>query len=282
MVRCNLIVNADDFGWSEGVNEAVCSLYDEGIITSTSLMVGGPAARDAVARARSRPGLVVGLHLALVQAPPLLPPKEVPHLVNRHGWLESDCLRAGLRCALLPAYRREMKRELEAQFKAFEGLALGWSHVDSHLHFSLVPPVFAAIRDLARRYRVVGFRVPEDDFGLHRRLEGAGARGHRLHALWFRLNCRRQRRALQSSGWVVPERCYGFFRSGRLDADYLARLVRAMPDGDHELHCHPDLSTESGRAEWGALRSRQFRAALAERGVTLTTYAALAKHRRTS
>ena len=98
-----LIINADDFGWSTGVNEAVCALHSEGIVTSTSLMVGAPAATDAVERLAASPGLAVGLHVALVGAPPLLPPGEVPHLLDRDG---------NLRCHLF-------------------GLeALVWAHID--------------------------------------------------------------------------------------------------------------------------------------------------------
>jgi hopanoid biosynthesis associated protein HpnK len=275
-VSCRLIVNADDFGWSEGVNEAVCALYDEGIVTSTSLLVGAPAAREARSRLRSRPGLAVGLHLAGVHAPALLPREVIPRLADRDGELETRCLPAALRCTLLPSVREELARELEAQAKAFDGLGLGWSHVDSHLHFTLVPGVFRMALDLCKRYPVLGFRVPQDDFRLYARMAPADALRQSLFALAFEALCRGQRKKVRAAGLRVTDRCYGLFRTGRLDADYLSRLVREMPDGDLELHCHPDLSTEHGRREFEALRSPGFREALRQRGVVLSTYASLA------
>jgi chitin disaccharide deacetylase len=178
---------------------------------------------------------------------------------------------AGLRCLVSPAYRRQMCREMEAQFKSFDALGVGWSHVDSHVHFSLVPPVFESMLELCNRYGVSGLRVPEDDWELYRRLYPDEARAHRLEALWFSLLCARQRRRLRGTRLVTTRRCYGFFRSGRLDLPYLTRLIEQLPEGDHELHCHPDSSTEAGRTEMKALLSPELREALERRGVELAT-----------
>jgi hopanoid biosynthesis associated protein HpnK len=274
-VACRLILNADDLGWSQGVNDAVCDLYDEGIITSTSLMVGAPAAPDAVARVEHRPGLAVGLHLTLVGGPSLLPPQTIPHLVDRRGWFSSNCLQAGLWYTLLSSCHRELRLEAGAQFKALSATGIPWSHADSHMHFSLTPVVFRTMLDLCRQYPVAGIRVPEDDYRLYHRIDPAGAARQRLPALWFRLACGYQRRLLSATPFAVTQRCYGFFRTGRLDIDYLERLVAEMPDGEFELHCHPDLSTEAGRAEYQALRSARFRRALESRRVALSTYRSL-------
>jgi chitin disaccharide deacetylase len=238
-------------------------------------MVGAPAAWDAVERARSRPALPVGLHVTLVHGPALLPHDELPHLADARGWLSFHPMAAGLRCTLLPACRAELRREAEAQFKAFDGLGLGWSHVDTHLHFGLTPVVFSLLVDLCRKYRVPGYRVPEDDFGLYRRIDPADAARQRLLALHFSTLCLSQRRRAEQAGLQTTRWCYGLFRSGRLDVDYLERLVGEMPDADLELHCHPDLSTETGRVEFEALRSPRFRRALERRGVILSTYKSL-------
>ena len=121
----------------------------------------------------------------------------------------------------------------------------------------------------------MGIRVPEDDFSLYRQLEPADAARQRLEALAFSFLCRGQRRRASAAGLRTTDRCYGFLRSGALDADYLSRLVLALPDGDLELHCHPDLSTPGGHAEFEALQSPSFRNALRERGVILSTYESL-------
>ena len=273
---CRLIITADDLGWSAGVNEAIAALYDEGAITAASLLVGAPAAAEAIGLAKARPGLAVGLHLAAVAAPALLPRDAAPRLVDRDGQLPRDSFRAGLRYTTDRALRAELQRELEAQFKAFAALGLGWSHLDFHVHMGLTPAVFDAAAALCARYPAAGVRVPEDDHDLYRSLCPV-APAQRLHAAWFRMGCRRMRRRAGELGLRTTRWCYGFFRSGQLDVEYLSRLIRRLPDGDLELHCHPDLSTPAGRAEFEALRCGPVREALAERGVQLTTFLGLVK-----
>lgn len=273
-VSCRLIINVDDYGWSEGVNEAVCRLYDTGIVTSTSLMVAGPALRDGLERLERRPGLAVGLHVALVAAPSVLPPQGLRHIVDERGWLSARHAEAGLKYTLLPACRAELVRETAGQFHAFAALGLSWSHVDSHRHFHLTPVLFREMLRHSRDYGASGFRVPEDDWALYQSMDPVDAARQRSLARVFSWLSARQRSTLRSAGFTLADRCYGLFRTGRLDAEYLAELVRRMPDGLHELHSHPDVSTERGLAEFEALDSPAFRRALEERGVRLTTYPA--------
>ncbi len=273
-MACRLIVNVDDFGLSSGVNEAVARLHQAGVVTSTSLMVAGPAAEDAVRIARSLPSLAVGLHMVLVHGPALLPRERIPLLVDGRGHFDYNPRRAGLRYSVGPLHRRQLQAELAAQFDAFEAAGLPWSHADSHLHFNLTPVMFEAALSLALRHRVPGFRVPEDDLALYRRLDPADARAQWLMGSVFHLLCRGQRPRVEAAGFVTPRWCYGLFRSGRLTADYLTALVERLPDGLLELHCHPDLGTPAGSAEYEALSSPSFREALSRRSVELTTYTA--------
>lgn len=273
---CRLILNADDFGWSEGANAAVAELYDRGVVTSTSLMVGGPAAADAVRILRSRSGLAVGLHLALVDAVALLPLREIPALVDDHGRFPRDPVRMGLRYTFSRAARHQMRREAEAQFKAFAALGFPLSHVDTHVHMALTPTVFQTALRLACEHGARGFRVPLDDFALYRQLDPVDADRQKEMARAFRLLCKGRRATAEARGLRCVERCYGFFRSGRLDTGYLCRLIESLPEGDFELHCHPDLSTPEGEREYQALASREVGDALRARGVTLCTYASLA------
>lgn len=273
---CRLIVNADDFGASEAINEAVLRLADDGIVTSTSLMVSGAAARDAVQIVRDRPSLAVGLHLAPVDAAPVLPPAEVPLLLEAGGRrLRADFRAAGIRYSLSPARQAQLRAEAEAQFKSFAGLGLPWSHVDCHLHFSLTPAVFRIAVDLATHYGVPALRIPQDDFALYRAMDPTDAPRQRGLAFWFDAFCKRQRRRVALTQLRTTRYCYGLFRTGRLDEEYLVRLIERLPDGDLELHCHPDLSTPAGRAEFEALRSGRVRRALEQRGVELATYSSL-------
>lgn len=273
---CRLILNADDFGWSEGVNSAVARLYDAGIVTSTSLMVGGPAAAGAVEVLRSRPGLAAGLHLSLVDAVAVLPRERIPALVAADGSFPRDPVRMGLRYTLHPAARAQMRLEAQAQFELFSSLRIPLSHVDTHVHMALTPVVFRTAIRLAREHGAIGFRVPLDDFALYRQLDPDDADRQKEMARRFRLLCRGRRSAVEAAGMRCAQFCYGFFRSGRLDRDYLCRLIENMPDGDHELHCHPSLATPEGKREYDALASEQVRSALRSRGAALCTYASLA------
>ena len=91
-----LIVTADDFGLAVEVNQAVEAAHRDGILTGASLMVGAPAAADAVARAKALPSLKVGLHVVLVDGRPVLPPAAVPDLVGPDGAFIDDMPRAGV------------------------------------------------------------------------------------------------------------------------------------------------------------------------------------------
>ena len=103
-----LIVSADDFGLSVAVNEGIERAHREGVLTAASLMVAGPAAADAVARARANPGLRVGLHLVAVEGPAVLPASEIPDLVDASGQFSSDQVRLALRYAASGAARRQL------------------------------------------------------------------------------------------------------------------------------------------------------------------------------
>ena len=101
-----LVVTGDDFGLAEPVNEAIVEAHRRGILTAASLMVGAGAAHDAVRRARGVPSLRVGLHLVVVEGRPVLPPEQVPDLVDKDGWFSRHLVRSGFRYYFNPSVRR--------------------------------------------------------------------------------------------------------------------------------------------------------------------------------
>jgi len=133
-----VIVSADDFGLSEGVNEAVEQACREGILTTASLMVAGPAAADAVRRARRLPKLRVGLHLVVIEGPAVGP---APGLVDADGQFSSNQLRLGINYFFRPAIRRQLAAEIRAQFAAFAATGLRLDHANAHKHMHLHPTV---------------------------------------------------------------------------------------------------------------------------------------------
>src|SRR5437870_6350189 len=114
-----LIINGDDFGYSEAVNCAIIQAHREGVLTSASLMVNERAASGAVRLAKENPSLAVGLHLVLVLGRAALPSSQIPHLVDAHGNFTRSSFRAGLNYYFNPAARRELRREMRAQFDKF-------------------------------------------------------------------------------------------------------------------------------------------------------------------
>ena len=137
-----LIVNADDFGRSQSINQAVVRAHREGILTTASLMVNEPGFAEAVALARETPQLGVGLHLTLLCGHAALPPEKIPGLVDAERRF-SDCpVTVGLRYFARRGLRPQLEAEIRAQFEKFYATGLPLDHVNGHLHLHLHPVVF--------------------------------------------------------------------------------------------------------------------------------------------
>jgi len=250
-----VVVNADDFGRSPEVVAAVAQAYDEGILTSASLMVTGGAVAAAVQAARERPGLGVGLHLVLARARAASSPQEVPHMTDEVGLLPRSVTWAGLLYLFSPAARRELARELRAQFEAFAATGLSLSHVDSHHHLHLHPAVFPLVLSLAHEFGAGAIRLNVSDellFSLR----------HELAHPWLKLGWKlvfslltfRCARTLRRRPLPTAARVYGLMQSGSFTARYLAALLehlvqRRRPSAAAEvveIYCHPSLRRESG------------------------------------
>src|SRR5580658_8348046 len=170
-MAARLVVTADDFGADVAVNEAVEIAHRQGILTAASLMVGASAAADAVARARALPSLAVGLHLALVEARPVLPPEQLAHLVDDRGLFRGDMAAAGATMFFIPAARRQLAAEIAAQFEAFAATGLRLDHVNAHKHFHLHPTIAGMILKIGARHGLRAARVPLEDSGPLRAVE---------------------------------------------------------------------------------------------------------------
>ncbi|MEO7026835.1 MAG: hopanoid biosynthesis-associated protein HpnK, partial [Caulobacteraceae bacterium] len=166
-----LIITADDFGAAPEVNEAVAIGHSQGVLTAASLMVGAPAAAEAVAIAKSLPSLRVGLHLVLVQGRPVMPPDEIPALVDAEGRFRSDMARAGAAIFFRPDARAQLAAEIAAQFAAFAATGLPLDHANAHKHFHLHPTIGALMARIGRRFGLKAARAPVEPRGVLRRVE---------------------------------------------------------------------------------------------------------------
>ncbi|MDR3537637.1 MAG: hopanoid biosynthesis-associated protein HpnK [Acetobacteraceae bacterium] len=230
-----VIFSADDFGLSEAVNEGIERAHRDGLLRSASLMVAGPAAADAVHRARRLPGLRVGLHLVVIEGPAALSPPEIPALLDANGQIPSDQLRLGLRYFFRPAVRRQLEAEIRAQFHAFAATGLTLDHANAHKHMHLHPTVGALMLRIGRSYGLRAIRVPAEPPWVLAACGTPGSLGDRLLYRWTDLLHHQARRA----GMVVNDHCFGLAWSGRMTAERLQRLAEHLPEGVSEIYFHP-------------------------------------------
>jgi hopanoid biosynthesis associated protein HpnK len=231
-----LIVTADDFGADLAVNEAVEEAHVRGVLTAASLMVGAPAAADAVARARRLPSLRVGLHLVLVEGAPVNDPGAIPDLVGSDGLFRTDMAALGAAIFFRPAVRRQMRAEVEAQFAAYAATGLPLDHVNTHKHYHLHPSILAAILQVGRRYGLSALRAPIEPRAVLAQVEPQAAPGAAwITAPWAALGRGRARRA----GVRAPDQVFGLAWSGAMTAERLRGVMHHLPDGLSEIYLHP-------------------------------------------
>jgi chitin disaccharide deacetylase len=251
------------------VNRAVEIAHLEGVLTAASLMVGAPAAAGAVEIARRLPRLAVGLHLALVDAAPVLPASAVPDLVDGHGRFRANMALSGAAMFFLPHVRRQMIAEVRAQFEAFRATGLKLDHVAAHKQFHLHPSITSAILDLAAEFGVRAVRAPLEPGAVLARIEPAAPD---LAAAALRPFVWLQRTRLKRAGLATPDQVFGLSWSGAMTSPRLAGLMAHLPQGVTEIYTHP--ATSSGfvgatpgyryEEELAALASPDLRRLLAE------------------
>jgi hopanoid biosynthesis associated protein HpnK len=269
----NLIVTADDFGAAEAVNDAVQRCHENGILTAASLMVAGTAAADAVRRARQMPSLRVGLHLVLVEGNPVLPAAQVPDLVDAQGHFRTDMARAGAAMFFLPKVRRQLEKEIEAQFDAFDATGLTLDHVNAHKHFHLHPTIAGLIVKIGKCHGLRGARVPLEPQHVLRQVEQHG--GSATVALTAPF-ARALRGRFKRAGIAAPDQVFGLAWSGAMNAARLAGLLSHLPDGLSEIYMHPATGDYPGcapgyeyRAEMAALTDPRMAALIAGGNIRL-------------
>ena len=202
-------------------------------------MVGAPAAAQAVQLARRLPRLAVGLHLALVDADPVLPPSAVPDLVDRRGRFRTNMALAGAAMFFLPRVRRQMRAEMRAQFEAFRTTGLKLDHVNAHKHFHLHPSILSAVIELALEFGAP-VRAPVEPQEVLARIESTrlGLTASALAPI-----ARLQRARLKRAGIATPDQVFGLAWTGAMIHPRFAGLIGHLPEGVTEIYTHPALSS---------------------------------------
>ena len=286
-----LIINADDFGLTAGVNRAIAEAHQRGIVTSSTLMANSQAFDEAVAIARSATGnnFSVGCHVVLLDGEPLLPATQVPSLLEpKNG---ASCFRESLNGFAVASFRHqlnseEIEAETAAQIGRLQASGIQPSHLDTHKHAHMFPSVLRPLLQAAKSKGVGAVRNP---FGQVWPLPLASLL--RTRQVWIRfaqLNVLRNfagnfRREVAAHGLRTTDGSLGVLVTGVLDLKLFTAIVESIPDGTWEFVCHPgyndaDLDNVrtrlrgSRQQELSLLTSPEAKDLLRRRGVELISY----------
>jgi hopanoid biosynthesis associated protein HpnK len=275
-LRSLLIVNADDFGVSEGVNRGIAEAHRMGILTSTTLMANMPAFEHARQISAENPRLGVGIHLNLTGGEPVLPLRKVPHLVDGNGrFLRVDRFLIRLSTGRIPV--QEIEAELSAQVERAISGGFSPTHLDSHHHVHTHPVIQPVAVRIALRYGVRGIRCPVEIGPAV-----VGAKGSLVKALGLSALGKLLQSRVRRAGLISPDRFRGLQLGMAFSADPLHAMLRRLPPGSTELMCHPGYPDEGLRRQtsYADGRERELRALLdlAGRDVLLETGVALGNY----
>jgi hopanoid biosynthesis associated protein HpnK len=236
-----LIITSDDFGLSTGVNRAVEKAWKEGILTCASIMPGGAAFSEAVKIAGRNPGLQVGLHLTLVQGRAVLPPSQIPDLVNEVGEFSDNPVTAGMRYFFDKGLYKQLLREIEAQIQRVVDSGLPLSHIDGHLNIHLHPTVFAFLTELMPRYGITSFRLSRERLAHNLRFDKQRRFGKTVERLIFGALAGHARPHLDRLGIRYAGEVKGVLNSGRMTEEYILQILDGLKEGLTELYFHPGI-----------------------------------------
>jgi len=283
-------VNADDFGFTSGVNRAIVEAHTRGVVTSSTLMANGPAFAEAVLLAKSSPRLSVGCHVVLIDGEPVVNSQQLPSLTTRSITTQGH-FRDGLKTFAVRAIAGRMKAEeitteATAQIRRIQAAGISVSHVDTHKHTHLFPKI---LRPVLRAAAECGVRAVRNPFGPRMPLRSSQLL--RRPNLWTRYAevrvlsrfAGKFREAVDREGFATPDGTLGIEVTGTLDETLFHAIAQSIPEGTWEFVCHPgyndaDLQAastrlrESRETELRALTLPAAREVLVQQQIQLISY----------
>lgn len=251
-----LIVNADDFGFTRGVNAGIIRGHLDGIITSATIMASGAAFDDAVALAHAHPKLGVGCHLVLVGGKAVSRVQHRNSLSDSNGNLPSSLATLIAKLTANRIRREDIQRELRAQLERVLAAGIEVTHLDSHKHTHSHPRVLEALATVAEEFGITRIRRPFES-------TGTLSRSSSLRTPWKQRALARAARRWEgrfdeisrSHGLRSPDYFWGVGATGALNREAILGIIEAagsLPEGTGELMCHPgeydqDLETSATR-----------------------------------
>jgi hopanoid biosynthesis associated protein HpnK len=282
-----LIVNADDFGLTSGVNRAILKAHQSGVVTSATLMANAAAFAQAIELAQSAPELGLGCHVVLVDGTPVSNAFRVSSLLN-NGSVEFHGSLAGF--AVLALRKRldseQIEHEVTAQIRKIQSAGVTVSHLDTHKHTHMFPSVLKPILRAAQKCGIPAIRNPFETVRLAQLVENPGSWKRWLEVRMLHRWRAQFHREVEAAGVATPDGTIGIVATGALRGRWLRFLLQNLPEGTWELVCHPgynDAELQAVRTrlrasreqELEALTSRDIRQVLSQRGVELISYRAL-------
>jgi hopanoid biosynthesis associated protein HpnK len=279
-----LIINADDFGLTFGVNRGILEAHRSGIVTSATLMACGAQFAEAVALAAQAPKLSVGCHVVLVDGSPMLDASQASSLIVNSGpRFRESVISFGLLATTGRLDQDEIEAEVTAQIKKLQASGIQVSHLDSHKHTHMFPVALKAILRAARKCGIRAIRNPFEPMVFA--TSGAWKRRFQLGILkGYQTTFRNE---LAAAGMVTPNGCIGIVATGGLDLATFQDLIRNLPEGTWEFVSHPgyndgDLQKvktrlrDSRETELAILTSDAVKVVLRQEGIELISYRDLA------
>ena len=272
-----VIINADDYGLSQPINEGIIEAFKAGMLKSASILTNSEGLADALDRYSDHSGLGIGLHLTLVFGEPVSPPEKVPSLIFENGRLARGYKNFVPKYLLGKIKLSEIEYEWERQREAVAQIEV--DHIDSHQHLHLLPDLFNLTVKLARKWGVKYVRVPYENLEI-------GTRGHDI------LPCNvlnvfswGKKRRLEDESLKTTDNFFGSSFTGALNGEIVKRLIPAIPDGITEVMCHPGREdakirekygwTSSWEEELNGLINPEIRKLAKENGIIFTNYRAV-------
>jgi len=289
----NLIVNADDLGWTEGVNRGIAEAHRHGIVTSTSMLANGKAFAKAVELVEKLPALGVGVHLNLSDGAPVAERKQVGSLVNSKGIMQGGPESLLLRMARRGLEVEQVEREWDAQIRKLRDAGIQPTHLDGHKHVHMLPGLFEIALRLGKRHGIGAVRIAHEASPLRAALS-AGEEQHAgvvmrqgVQARGLKLLARDARELAERAGIATADYFCGIAQTGELTREGIARLLENLPEGTTELMCHPgyaDAELEksatrlqhSRQTELEILTDKGIRKLVASQGIRLIDYGLVA------
>jgi predicted glycoside hydrolase/deacetylase ChbG (UPF0249 family) len=284
-----LIINADDLGYTCGVNRTIARCHRQGVLTSTTLMANGDAFQDALARVKDLPTLGVGVHLVLTELRPLAPTRAIPGLVSGSGRLPPTpgvLFRAVLEGGIS---RRVLETELEWQVLKILDEGVVPTHLDTHKHVHVLPAVLDCVIRVAQKYDIPWLRNPFDETSVVNSLPSFAGKDRPalcrqyLKTRVFSVFRSRFNRCLRTAGLRSSDHFFGTVITGLWSEASLRQIVNGLPAGINELMTHPgecdaELRRQSTRLRKSRERERDillapsFRNLLHSQQIILTHY----------